>query len=226
MNTIPIRPFVAVKLATLAALTLVLLLLSGCRWVGVKGNGEITTQTRPVTNFTRVEADGAFEVIWTAGPAALSITTDSNLLEYLHTHVSGDRLRIEWVKPLKGTRKIKINVASPLLTKVQLNGAVRFVGSNLSGPELYLEANGATRVTLNGNVNALSAEMIGASRLDAESLVTRAMELAISGAGRADVHVTEVLKVEISGAGKVTYSGNPKTVDKDIAGAGSVRVRD
>lgn len=225
MNSIPIRPFAAVKLATLAALALVLLLLSGCHWVGVKGNGRLTTDTRPVANFTRIVADGAFEVTWTTGAAALSITTDENLLEYLRTSVEGDELRIEWIKPLKGTRGIKIKIASASLTHVQVNGAVRFVGSNLSGPELYVEANGATRMALHGTVNALAAEMNGASRLDAESLNTRAMELEISGAGRADVTVSEALKVTISGAGTVTYGGNP-TISKDISGAGSVRRRE
>ena len=226
MNTIPIRPFAAVKLVTLAVLALVLLLLNGCHWVGVKGNGEIVTDSRPLPAFTRIEADGAFEVKWTTGEPLLTITTDKNLLEYIRTNVSGDTLQIEWIKPLRGTRGIKINVTGPSLSHVELNGAVRFVGSNLSGPELYLEANGATRVALEGNVNALSAEMNGASRLDAESLITRAMELSISGAGRAEVHVTEVLRVEISGAGKVTYTGEPKTISRNISGAGSVRKRE
>jgi type IV pilus biogenesis protein CpaD/CtpE len=225
MNTIPIRPLLTLKLATLAALAFLLLLLSGCHWVGVKGNGHITTETRPIANFTRLEADGAFTINWTSGPAKLSITTDQNLLEYIRTNQSGDRLHIEWVKPLKATHGININVASPSLTKVTLNGAVRFSASNLSGTEFYLEANGASRVSLNGTVNAMSGEMNGASRLDAESLVTRAMELSISGAGRANVTATEALKVSISGAGKVTYSGNP-TVSKEISGAGSVRKRD
>ncbi|MEP6809515.1 MAG: head GIN domain-containing protein [Chthoniobacterales bacterium] len=225
MNTITIRPFAAMKLITLAALALVLLLLNGCHWVGVKGNGRIRTETRAIQNFSRMEADGAFTVTWTTGPAALKITTDQNLFEYIRADVSDDRLRIDWVKPLRGTHGIKIEIASPSLRKVQLNGAVRLTASNLSGPEFYLEANGATRVTLSGNVNAMSGEMNGASRLSAESLSTRAMELSISGAGKAEVNVSEALKVDISGAGKVTYSGNP-TVAKEISGAGSVRRRE
>ena len=225
MNTIPIRPLIAVKFFTLGALALVLLFLNACHWVGVKGNGKITTDSRPIPNFSRLEADGAFTINWTTGPAKLSVTTDSNLLEYIRTNISDDKLHIEWIKPLKGTRGIKIDVASASLSRVTLNGAVRFVASNLSGPEFYLDANGASRVALNGNVNAMSGEMNGASRLDAESLVTRAMELSISGAGRADVSATEALKVEISGAGKVTYSGNP-TISKEISGAGSVKRRD
>jgi len=226
MNTIPIRPLLTLKLATLAALAFVMLLLSGCHWAGVKGNGDIKTENRQIAGFTRVETDGAFQVNWTPGAPAFSITTDENLLEYVRTRVSGDRLQIDWIKPLKGTRGIKIHISSPALSRVELNGAVKFAASGLSGPEFYLEANGATRVGLDGTVNAMQGELNGASRLDANGLVTRAIDLSISGAGRADVNVSEVLKVDISGAGKVTYSGNPKTVDKNITGAGSIKRRE
>ena len=224
MKTITIRPFAAMKLLTLAVLALVLLLLNGCHWVGVKGNGNITSETRPVTDFSRLEMDGAFTINWTRGPASLKITTDKNLLDYIRTEMRDDKLRIDWVKPLKGTRGIKIEMSSPTLVRTQLNGAIRFTAAELSGTEFYLEANGASRVKLSGTVNAMSAEMNGASRLDAEGFATRAMEITINGAGRADVNVSEVLKVEISGAGKVTYSGDPK-VSQEINGAGKVRKR-
>src|SRR4029077_18993280 len=95
MNTIPIRPLLSLKLATLTALAFVMLLLNGCHWVGVHGNGHITTESRPVPNFTKAEADGAFTINWTPGPASLKITTDSNLFEYIRTDVSDDRLRLE-----------------------------------------------------------------------------------------------------------------------------------
>ena len=72
MNTIPIRPLLTVKLATVASLALVTLLLSGCHWVGIRGNGHIVTETRQVSDFSRVEADGAFTISWTPGPAKLT----------------------------------------------------------------------------------------------------------------------------------------------------------
>lgn len=224
-TTIPVRPLTTLKLSTFGALALALLFLNGCHWVGVKGNGHVVSEDRAVPNFTKLEVDGAFTINWVSGGPKLTIRTDQNLLEYIRTDVSDDRLHIEWVKPLKGTRGIKIDVATPVLSHVTLNGAVRLVASNLSGPEFFLEANGASRVALNGNVNAMSGEMNGASRLDAESLTTRAVELSISGAGRAAVNASEVLKVSISGAGNVTYSGNP-AISKEISGAGSVKHRD
>lgn len=225
MKTIPVRPLLSLKLATLASLAVILSLSSGCDYVGIKGNGHIVTETRQVGNFSRLEADGAFTITWTTGPAKLSITTDANLFEYIRTNLSEDRVRIEWIKPLKGTHGIKVDVSSPSLSRATLNGAVKLTATNLSGSEFYLEGNGATRAMLTGTVNAMSAELNGASRLDAEGLTVRAMELDISGAGRAEVNATDALKVSISGAGKVTYSGNPR-VSKDISGAGRVTKRD
>jgi hypothetical protein len=43
------------------------------------------------------------------------------------------------------------------------------------------------------------------------------------GAADAKVTATESLVVSIKGAGDVRYSGNPKTIRKSVAGAGTVR---
>lgn len=225
MNTLPIRPLLSLKLVILAALAFLLLLGTGCHWVGITGNGHVTSETRPLGNITQLETDGAFSINWTEGAPSLRITTDSNLFEYLRTETSGEKLRLKWIKPLRATRKIVVDISSPVLRRVTLNGASRLVATNLNGPEFYLEANGASRVVLNGKVNAMSGEMNGASRLEADELITRAMELEINGAGRAEVNVTEVLKAAINGAGRVTYSGDP-VVSKEISGAGSIRKKD
>ena len=68
--------------------------------------------------------------------------------------------------------------------------------------------------------------MSGASRLQAEELQTRTTELSITGAGKAEVYATDTLRTAISGAGKVSYAGNPKTVEKRISGAGSIHRAD
>lgn len=226
MKTIPIRPLLPLKLATLAALAVAMAFLSGCHdWVGVRGNGHITTQTRSIGDFSNIEANGAFEVKWTPGAPSLSIRTDENLIGLMRTEVANGRLRIEWEKPLRASRNIVVNVTSPRLRAVQLNGAVRFVASNISGGELFLDGNGATRVALTGNANALTASLNGASRLDADELTTRTAELVINGAGRADVNVAETLRVAIAGAGRVNYTGAVQHVEQEIHGAGSVKRR-
>jgi hypothetical protein len=221
MSTIPIRPFVAAKLLTFAALCL----FGGCHLGGIRGNGHIVTENRSVQEFSSVEAEGAFEIEWVPGPASCTIRTDENLLRHVETSMSGKKLRLEWHGQLHPTHGMKVTLSSSGLSGARLTGAVRLTGTRLSGNGFYLEGTGATRVTVDGVVNELMATMSGASKLDAESLQVKTAELSISGAGKAEVSPSEVLKVAISGAGKVTYTGNP-TVEKHISGAGSIRRRD
>lgn len=220
MSTITIRPFLAAKLLTFAALT-----LGGCHLTGIRGNGDIVTENRPVQEFTSVEAEGAFDIEWVPGPATCTIRTDSNLLRHVETSMNGRKLRLEWHGQLHPTHGMKVKLSSASMSGARLTGAVRLTATRLSGNGFYLEGTGATRVTAEGTVNELMATMSGASKLDAEGLQTKIAELAISGAGKADVSASEVLKVAISGAGKVTYTGNP-TVERHISGAGTIRKRD
>jgi hypothetical protein len=221
MNTITIRPFAAAKLLTFAALAL----LGGCHVTGIRGNGDITTETRTVPDFTSVEADGAFTITWSNAPTGFKITTDQNLLSHVETSVRGTKLRIHSRGQLRPTEGIKVTLSSSGLSGASLTGAVRLTATRLSGKGFYLEGTGATRVVVDGMVNELMASMSGASKLEASSLQAETVALSISGAGKAEVAASKVLKVSISGAGKVTYTGNP-TVEKHISGAGSVRQRD
>ena len=220
MSTITIRPFAALKLLTFAALS-----LGGCHLSGIKGNGHIVTEDRRVPDFTSVEAEGGFDIEWVAGAPSFTIRTDDNLLRYVETSMSGNKLRLEWNGQLRPTHGMKVKISSSALNSARLTGAVRLSARRVAGNGFYLDGTGATRVTVDGTVNELMATMSGASRLDAESLSVKTAELAISGAGKAEVSASQVLKVAISGAGKVTYHGNP-TVEKHISGAGTVRQRD
>lgn len=220
MSTITIRPFLAAKLLTFAALT-----LGGCHLTGIRGNGHLVTENRPVQEFTSVEAEGAFDIEWIPGPASCTIRTDENLLRHVETTMNGKKLVLEWHGQLHPTHGMKVKLSSAAMNSARLTGAVRLSATRVSGKGFYLEGSGATRVTVEGVANELLATMTGASKLDAESLQVKIAELSISGAGKAEVSASDVLKVAISGAGKVTYNGNP-SIERHISGAGSIRKRD
>jgi hypothetical protein len=220
MSTITIRPFLAAKLLTFAALC-----LGGCHLTGIRGNGDIVSENRKVQEFTSVEAEGAFDIEWVPGPPSCTIRTDENLLRHVETSMEGRKLRMEWHGQLHPTHGMKVKISSASMTGARLTGAVRLAATRLSGKGFYLEGTGATRVTADGTVEELLATMSGASKLDAESLQVKVAELSISGAGKAEVSASEVLKVAISGAGKVTYNGN-HSIEKHICGAGTIRRRD
>ena len=201
-------------------------LIAGCRWAGIRGNGNIKTDERTIGAFANLRASGAFTIGWQNGAPALRITTDENLLPYIDTHVDGDTLRLRTREHIWPTHGIKVVISSPTRAGASISGAVKLTANQLSGPKFAFEATGASQVKLDGTVDQLLADMTGASELNASGLQTRTAELSTTGAADAEVAVSETLKVAITGAGKVTYSGNPKTIEKHISGAGSIRHKD
>ena len=208
---------------TISVLTTFIILVTGCGWPGIQGNGRITTDQRTVTAFSEIEAEGAFEIEWRSGAPALSITTDENLLPYIESRNIHNGLRLHSRDRIRPTHGVKIVVSSPTRSAAKLTGATRLTASQLSGAKFAVESTGASRVTLDGSIDELLADMTGASDLKAKSLQTKTAQISTTGAADADISVSDTLKVSITGAGKVNYSGNPPTIEKHVTGAGSIR---
>jgi hypothetical protein len=209
------------KKITIALLVTCVVLSVGCRWAGIRGNGNIKTDERTIITFANIDASGTFTIEWQSGPPTLRITTDENLLEYIESDVSGDTLHLRTREHIWPTHGIKVFASSPTRAAARISGAVKLTAKQLTGSKFALEASGASHVSLDGSVDELLADMTGASKLQASGLQTRTAQISTTGAGDAQVAVAETLKVAITGAGKVTYSGNP-TIEKHITGAGSI----
>ena len=201
-------------------------LVGGCHLPGIRGNGQIKTEERTIAAFVNLDGSGAFEIEWQNGSPAVRITTDENLLRYVETNVSGDTLHLRTREHVWPTHGIKVVISSPTRAGGKMRGAIKLTAKQLSGPIFALEAKGASQVSLDGSVDRLLVDMTGASQLAAAGLQAKIAEISTTGAGDAEVAVTDTLKVVITGAGKVTYSGNPATIKKQITGAGSIRHKD
>jgi hypothetical protein len=202
-----------------------LAVIAGCSRRGIKGDGVIKSETRPISDFSELVVTGGYQIKWSSGKPTLTISTDQNLLPLIKTMVTGNTLQIESEENLAPTKGITITISSASLADVQLTGAIRLAARQLSGHDLKLEANGASNISVDGSVTNLEANLSGASKLNAKSLQTQTATLSLDGASYGDVTVTETLNASISGAGVLTYSGNPKSVEKNISGAGSIRSR-
>jgi len=200
-------------------------LVVGCHLPGVRGNGHVKTEERSVSTFANIDAGGAFEIEWQNGSPALRVTTDENLLPYIENNVSDDTLHLRTRDHVWPTHGIKVVISSPTRTGARIRGAVKLTAKQLSGQTFALESKGASEVILDGSVDRLLVDMTGASQLAADGLQTKTAEISTTGAGDADVAVTDMLNVAITGAGKVSYTGNP-TIKKQITGAGSIHRKD
>jgi hypothetical protein len=199
--------------------------VAGCSRPRIIGDGVIKTEDRSISEFSKVEVTGGYQIKWSSGKPALNISTDQNLLPLIETVVSGSTLRIDSKDNLAPTKSITIILSSASLTDVQLTGGIRFKASQITGQDLKLESTGASEISVDGSVRNLEVNLTGASKLNAKSLRTQIATLSLVGASEANVTVTDTLKASLTGAGKLTYSGNPKSVEKNITGAGLIQNR-
>ena len=183
---------------------------------------------------------------------SLIVETDDNLLEYIRTEVKGDTLEIDFTKDLllsSGTRDslepsagfvFRISVidleaisvsgaadiqAEKLKTnqlEINFSGAGEVTIDDLNASRLDVKLSGAGDVELAGKVESQDIVISGLGRYQGFAVESQDASVTISGAGGAELWVTETLDVVISGAGDVEYYGTP-SVNPEISGLGRLQ---
>ena len=234
-------PIVVIVVALVAGL-----FLSACG-AEVRGSGNVTSESRDVSDFDEVVLEGIGNLtIQQTGSETLTIEAEDNIIPYLKTEVEGDRLVIgvEDNTAINSSEPINYRLTVKDLNALTLSGsgniattaistdelALTVSGSgNIGAPdtstdELQVELSGSGSVRAAGKADSQDIDIPGFGSYDAEDLESRETEIDLGGSGRATVNVSDELDVRISGSGSVEYSGDP-TVSQDISGSGNVRQR-
>ena len=221
----------------------VALVASSCRFNCVHGSGHPGTETRKVTDFTKLDVSGGFKIVLKQDSSlTLSITADDNLLKYVKTNVDGNVLHIYTKKnmcnsgpmivnvgvrnleELKGTGAIEVTGDGKLVTKdiaFKLAGASK-VTLDLNAANVTTEGSGATELYLTGQASSHHIDMSGVGKVHAYDFVVGDYSIETSGAGECQINVLHSLDVHSSGASDVKYKGNPSSINNDKSGASSL----
>ena len=226
------------------------LLLSACAITGfnvTRGSGELTTQTRNVSGFERVQVDGAGELIITQGEEeSLEIRAEDNIIDELTSDVSNGTLVLGYRdnflrNSIIPTERITYTLNLIDLSEVTINGAADLEIDALETGSLVLEINGAGQVSIDqftadslsvqisgtstieiaGQVADQSITIDGAGNYQAGDLETNRTTVNINGLGNATVWAVETLDISIDGGGNLRYYGSPN-VTQDINGVGDI----
>lgn len=212
----------------------------------IKGNGDVTSESRKVSDFKEVELSGGFTVTIKPGAPSLTIETDRNVLEYVKSEVKEGRLVIEprrntnlrTSKPIivtitvpsldviSAAGGIDLNVEVPLGKRamLDLSGGVDARIGNIDVDSLKVEASGGVELTLIGKATSAKVELSGGVQLHAAKFSVKTMALDASGGCGVDVAVADSVRGDISGGVDVQLHGAPH-VDLDKSGGASVRIR-
>lgn len=197
--------------------------LSGCRFWGVRGSGDIESENRDLEVFDAIEASGAFNIDISVGEEqSIIITADDNLLKYIVTKVRGGKLIIDSKRNLNPKKEILVKIKVKELNYIESSGACDFYIDGINSEHFKVNASGASDLTLKGNCDKFYISLSGAGNVKARDFIAKNVKVDISGASDADVFASESLDAEVSGVGSVNYYGNPDKVSSDISGVGSI----
>ncbi|MFA7228569.1 MAG: head GIN domain-containing protein [Melioribacteraceae bacterium] len=198
-------------------------ILTGCGFYGIRGNGRIKSESRKVSEFSKIEAGGAFTIHVKVGPAAsVKVSAEENLMGIIRTRVRGNSLIIDTRKNISPRKEIIINITTPSLDNLEVSGANNVDVENISCDEFSMELSGAGSVNLNGVVDRLLADLSGAGSINARELKAKDVRISVSGAASADVFASKYLDASVSGVGSIEYYGNPEKTKTDVSGVGSI----
>jgi hypothetical protein len=190
---------------------------------GVKGNGNVQSESRDVRDFKAVDVSGIFSVeIVAQKDFDVRVEADENLLQYIRTEVNGGVLEISTSKRIKSSSGLKVLISAPNIEKLEVSGVAKVSLSNLKNADLNLDTSGASKVNLSGETDKFVIDVSGASSIEAENLKTRAASIDASGASKISVFATESIRADASGASRITYTGGATDVVKKTSGASSV----
>ncbi len=214
------------RLFSVGLILLLGFLLSACGDKTVKGNGRVTTQNRPVSQFDRIKAVGGLNLLVDVNQSErVSVTTDDNLQPYILTEIRDKTLEISTKKGylLASAKPIRIQVNAPKLLSLASTGSAQVNVTDIEGHRFDVHSTGTSQLVLAGKVSKVSIGVTGASQVDARNLITDETSLDVSGTAKASIHAKTKLNVKISGDGIVVYYGKPTFVNQAVFGNGKIR---
>jgi len=205
---------------------LTLFSLAGCRFYGIKGNGNIEEETRELGQFSQVDVSGAYEVEIVVGDEnKIEIQADENLLRYIKTKVRGNKLIIDNKKNLSPSEEIILKITTESLKGISTSGANTIYANRIDTDRFTLDFSGAGSVYLEGDCLRFLVDMSGAGTLNAKKLIANDVKVNISGASSAKVFASKSIEADVSGVGNVDYYGDPEDVKTDVSGVGSINAK-
>jgi hypothetical protein len=175
----------------------------------VRGSGKVSSQTRQIGDFRKLEAGLAIDVDVIVGPKpSLQIDAEDNIIPLIESKIAGDTLTLTSTKSFSTTKPVHVIVTVPNLDAVKATGAGSIKIKGLDADKFDLDASGAGNVIVEGKAKAINVDGSGAGKVVLKGLNS------------------DELRLKLSGAGSVQADGKTRRMDADLSGAGDLQAFD
>ena len=197
---------------------------SACKFGrGIAGSGNRKTEKRELKSFNAIDTSGAYEInVSCQKPASFEIEADDNILPLIKTEVRDGTLFVSNDQEFHSSKSTILRITLPEVNSVSSHGAGDIKINDSNSNDLKIKSTGAANMEATGKAKSVTISSTGAGNIDTSKLTAEKAKVDATGAANVDVYASDQLDVSVSGVGSVTYSGNPKTVNKSVSGIGSV----
>ncbi|WP_196895978.1 head GIN domain-containing protein [Aureivirga marina] len=217
------------------------------QWKKIKGNKNLITATREISYFQEIKSKGSFKVILTDGKQGeIEITAEENLMEYIITEVTDNKLSIHYKKgkniqprkeiiikvPIKFINHLTLSGSGEIISEVPIENkefSIVVTGSGdisleeVESKNITATLSGSGNLDIAGETNKLKVRISGSADFEGKKLESDKVDITISGSGNATVYANNSLKARVSGSGDIYYKGNPKNIDVKSSGSGNAQ---
>lgn len=207
------------------------------------GQGEITTVTRELKDFSKLKINIPADVfLIVGGEPSIIIKTHENIIQKINSKVRGKTLHIDADRCIGSVDKLRVEIVINELSDISLNGSgsikstskintdklsIEINGSGDIGLDLLANSidskiNGSGDIILDGTTKNLRVKINGSGDFKGLSLQSYNTAVEVNGSGGVKVNSKTTLYVDVKGSGSVKYMGNPK-IKTNITGSGQVK---
>lgn len=222
--------------------------LSSCFFNGVKGDGNVVTNKRKISNdFVRINASRGMDVYITKSKRiSLEVEADENLHELITTEVKNGTLYITTTKNIWGGSTKKIHLAADFINEISVSSGAEVYSENtyssdklvlnatsgaqtkmeLKVDDLRCESTSGAEMKLSGEATNFTVSSTSGSNINAYSLTARNCDAHATSGANINLKVTETFVGKATSGANIRFKGHPKRVDKNNNSGGSVNAVD
>ena len=229
--------------------TLIALLFSSCGHSinfgnGIKGSGNITTETRTVNqDFKKIEVSQGIKVnVEQSDNKSITVEVDDNLQQHILTKVENGVLKIKSDENYNTNESPIVNVKMPIINGLKSSSGSKITSTGLlitdkidvkssSGSEIKieveadnitLETSSGSQIEVSGKALKVSTSSSSGSEIDAKNLMANEINSVTNSGSSTAVYPILKLAAKASSGSEITYHNNPKTISKEEHSGGSV----
>ncbi|WP_369048724.1 head GIN domain-containing protein [Tenacibaculum sp. UWU-22] len=211
----------------------------------IKGNGEITTQSRSTTGYNKIDIGGSFDVMLIDGKEGeITIKGEENIIPYIITEVNHETLTVKSKENtnIKPTKKIVVTIPFKEIKALSLGGSSNVeVKKLIKGKVMSFAIGGSGSITavvettmvrtaiggsgninLSGKTDELKSSVAGSGNIKAYNLEADAVKASVAGSGDIKISVKNKIKASLVGSGNIYYKGNPTNIAVNSVGSGDI----